>query len=479
MDNTSAGDKKLSLPDGFIPYDLLVNENTGSAPAPVLVALSGGADSRALFDLTAKYFKEKNGFFFACHVNHGIRGEEAIRDRDFCIALADACPQCKSIFVLNADVPALAKASGRSVELEARLLRYDFFERVMRENGIPYLATAHNADDNLETLIFNLTRGSGARGMCGIPPTRPLSFGTVLRPILRMTKSDVLEYCRKEQLEFVTDSTNLCTDYSRNLIRAKIVPLLESLNPDVRGSAMRLSDNMRALCSYAEDSARKICSDNDGSGSAFDGMLGGGTDIRAVASASDALLPFIFSNAVSDSASEISLEAVHISALKELCLKGRDGSSISLPGGYRGRICGDRLVFERDNEDGNASYDIPLSEGENILPCKMSLHVLTPGDDSVTPAPEKMLPEALKVCISSKELAPPLCARTRLQGDRILCSGMHKSVKKLMCDKKIPLWLRDKLPIVYDKKGILWIPGVAVRDNALSKGGGISLFIKY
>ena len=99
------------LPEGFTPYGHL----SGKADSePILVAFSGGADSRALFDITARLCREKGSFFYACHVNHGIRGDEAIRDRDFCISVAKACPECKDIFVLDADVPSLAKESGRS-----------------------------------------------------------------------------------------------------------------------------------------------------------------------------------------------------------------------------------------------------------------------------------------------------------------------------------------------------------------------------
>ena len=240
---------KCLFPKGFIPPHLLSGKNKIE---PFLVALSGGADSRALFDISSKYCRENGSFFYAAHVNHGIRGDEAIRDRDFCIALARACPECRDIFVLDADVPKMAAESGRSLELEARLLRYSFFNNIMKEKNIELLATAHNADDNLETLIFNLTRGSGARGMRGSPQYRLFEGGIIVRPILCMTKSEILDYCRENSLEFVTDSTNECTDYSRNLIRAKIVPLLEELNPEVRRAAMRLSDSMREVCGIVE-----------------------------------------------------------------------------------------------------------------------------------------------------------------------------------------------------------------------------------
>jgi tRNA(Ile)-lysidine synthase len=445
-------DNRHPFPNGFTPFDKL----SGMSPSePVLVAFSGGADSRALFDLTARYCRESGSFFYACHVNHGIRGDEAIRDKDFCIAVAKACPECKDIFVLDADVPAMAKISGRSLELEARLVRYDFFNNIMKEKGLSILATAHNADDNLETLIFNMTRGSGAKGMCGIPRVRKFDGGLIVRPILDMTKSEILGYCRENRLDFVTDSTNECTDYSRNLIRAKIIPLLEELNPEVRRSAARLSDSMKELCHFAENESDR-----------YDLSIG------SLHSAPTALLPIIFGRAASETGCGTMLESVHVAALRELCEKGKNGSSVSLPDSTRGVIRNGRLVFEPDTGRtdplrSDENYEIALTSGENLLPpgCKISI------GDAFEDNGE------LSVTLDGNMLTSPLIARNRRKGDKILSGGMHKSVKKLMCDKKVPTELRSSLPILCDSEGILWIPGVAVRDGVLSKKG--SLKIKF
>ena len=209
--------KISTFPEGFTP----ISELTGMPPdTPFLVALSGGADSRMLFELASRHCRLHSSYFYACHVNHGIRGDEAIRDRDFCIALAAECPECRDIFVLNADVPALAKENGMGIEQCARQVRYDFFDKIMLENRIPILVTAHNADDALETVIFNLARGTGVKGLCGIPASRPVKNGILVRPMLGIAKSRVLEFCQSERLIFVTDSTNADTAYARNRIRA-------------------------------------------------------------------------------------------------------------------------------------------------------------------------------------------------------------------------------------------------------------------
>ena len=443
-------DNRRPYPSGFTPFDKL----SGLSPSePVLVAFSGGGDSRALFDLTARYCRENGSFFYACHVNHGIRGDEAIRDRDFCVSVAKSCPECKDIFVLNADVPALAKASGRSLELEARLVRYSFFNNIMKENGLRILATAHNADDNLETLIFNMTRGSGPKGMCGIPRVREFEGGLIIRPILDMTKSEILGYCRENGLDFVTDSTNDCTDYSRNLIRARILPLLEELNPEVRRAASRLSESMKELCLFAENEADR-----------YD------LSIASLLSAPSPLLPIIFGKALSKAGYGTMLEAVHITALRELCEKGKNGSSVSLPDSIRGIIRAGRMVFEPDMGRIEANrapedFEIIIKSGENLLPLGYKITVGDVQGDK----------DALSVTLDEDAVTYPLIARNRREGDKILSGGMHKSVKKLMCDKKIPAESRPSLPILCDSLGILWIPGAAVRDGVFSKKGSLKI----
>lgn len=441
---------KCPFPKGFVSPHILSGKDKSE---PILVAFSGGADSRALFDLTARYCRENGSFFYAAHVNHGIRGDEAIRDRDFCVSVAKACPECRDIFVLDADVPKMAAESGRSIELEARLLRYSFFNNIMKEKSIGILATAHNADDNLETLIFNLSRGSGERGMRGIPRIRLFEGGIIVRPILDMTKAEILEYCRENSLEFVTDSTNGCTDYSRNLIRAKIVPLLEEINPEVRQAAMRLSDSMRNVCSLAEEMA-----------------TGYDTSASSLAAAPTPLLPIIFGNMLEDAGGDSMLEAVHIKALCELCEKGKNGSSVSLPGNMRGMIRDSKLVFEPDTGRLDAKKQVPLFEaelsmGENILP----------NGDKLVLSSEPPKNEGVSVTLDRSALNFPLSARNRREGDRILSGGMHKSVKKLMCDKKIVKGERDQLPILCDRDGIVWIPRVAIKDKIKKTDGELTV----
>ena len=159
-----------------------------SPQTPVLLALSGGADSRFLLHVLSKG-AERDGFpILLAHVHHGIRGETADRDCEFCLSLA--ARYGLPIEVLRADVPTLAREHGRGLEEEARAVRYEFFGRLMRERGIHLLATAHQADDLLETMLFRMARGTGGGGLCAIPRVRKFGEGWLTRPLLELTAAE-------------------------------------------------------------------------------------------------------------------------------------------------------------------------------------------------------------------------------------------------------------------------------------------------
>lgn len=206
----------------------------------VLCGLSGGADSVALLHLLLMLGREYPFEVLAVHVHHGIRGAEADRDEAFCKQL---CRESGvSLFCEHADAPGYAAESGKNLEEAARCLRYAIFRKICAEAGIDRIALAHHADDNLETVLLNLTRGSGLAGIRGIPPVR----GSIIRPLLACKKADIAGYCEENGLSYVTDSTNADPSYARNFIRSSIVPLLERLNPEVQQAFCQTSAIARA-----------------------------------------------------------------------------------------------------------------------------------------------------------------------------------------------------------------------------------------
>ena len=168
----------------------------------ILVGLSGGADSTSLLISLCELSRDFGFELFALHVNHMIRGEEADRDENFAKALCQKYGV--EFFCERVDVPHLCEKEGISLELCARNVRYNAFEKVCKTHGITHVATAHNALDNAETVVFNLVRGSGTRGLCGIPPKRKLCDGvTIIRPLIYAQRTEIEEFLSQKNETFV------------------------------------------------------------------------------------------------------------------------------------------------------------------------------------------------------------------------------------------------------------------------------------
>ena len=214
----------------------------------VTVALSGGADSVSLLYALLAVSDELGITVNAAHLNHSIRGEEAERDQQF---VTNLCKKLKvELFCEKRDVPAFAKENGLSLELAARKVRYEFLEGVAQGK----VATAHTASDNLETMIFNLARGTSLKGLSGIPVKR----GIYIRPLILCTRQNVEDYCKENEISFVTDSTNLSDDYSRNKIRHNVIPVLKEINCAAEESALRTSFGIAEDISYLESASQEI-----------------------------------------------------------------------------------------------------------------------------------------------------------------------------------------------------------------------------
>ena len=199
-------------------HNLLTKEKS------VLVALSGGADSVALLValLKLEYRIE------AVHCNFHLRGEESNRDETFVRELCQR--RGVKLHVIEFDTTQYAKEKGISIEMAARELRYDAFEKLRKETGAGAIAVAHHMDDSAETILLNLVRGTGIKGLHGIQPKN----GYIVRPLLCVGREEIIDYLKWRNEQFVTDSTNLTSDYTRNKIRLEIIPKLAEINPSIK-----------------------------------------------------------------------------------------------------------------------------------------------------------------------------------------------------------------------------------------------------
>ena len=265
----------------------------------------------------------------AAHFEHGLRGEESLRDaafvEDYCRREGIPC------LVEHGDVRAFARENGLGIEEAARELRYAFLERAADALGCDTIATAHNADDNAETLLLHLLRGSGLDGLRGIPPRR----GNVIRPLLYMTREEVLAYCEKESLDYVTDSSNLDPAWSRNRIRLRVLPELSSLYGDFAASASRAALLCREDEAFLEGEAEKLLA-----------SARVGRDVYLAPLLADAP-PALSARALRRAAEEAGgrvPEAEHIRTLRKMLAGGGVRWTLSLPGTAVSRDR-DRLSF--------------------------------------------------------------------------------------------------------------------------------------
>ena len=230
-------------------YDMLGGEKR------VCAALSGGADSVSLLLVLRQLQAESGAELCACHLNHGLRGEESDADERFCREL---CERLQIPFYSEKVSVSANVSKHESLEEAARRLRYDFFARALGRFECGVLATAHNANDNAETVLLNLTRGTALKGLCGIPPAR--TFGgkfRVIRPLIRCTRGEIEEFLRERGQGYVTDATNLSEDYTRNRVRLRVLPELSEINPSISATIGRMTEKLRGDSDFLESLAEK------------------------------------------------------------------------------------------------------------------------------------------------------------------------------------------------------------------------------
>ncbi len=422
----------------------------------VLLALSGGADSVALFHLLRKQ-AERDGFSLSvAHFDHGIRGEDSRRDAAFCRELAEThqCP----FYTEQGEIPRVARQTHRGLEEVAREARYAFFDRVMRENRIPILVTAHHADDQLETLLFRLCRGTGAAGLCGIAPSRAFGDGALVRPLLPFSKKEVLAFCKSEGLSFVTDETNDDTVYTRNRIRHEVIPVLETVVPSPQTSAVRLAASLSEDEDCLASLARELIERN-------------ATERGIAAEALREAHPAIRKRALA-MLSPKPPEAVHLEAVERLLTTGKSGSLCPLPGGAVACLQGEELLILPDLRRACLPDRVPFREGEMSF-CDGGLIVSVKG---IEPFRENANVHKIEtnMCIIEEALsadASPLWYwRGRQNGDCFRWKGRSRRLADCYREAGIPTLLRDALPLLCDRDGILYAPLLGVREPQRKDG---------
>lgn len=417
-------------------YDMLPHGGT------VLCAVSGGADSIYLLDRLNTLRLRAFGDFtlVAAHYNHHLRGRESDQDEEFVRGLISkryremrvleaggtyTLPAVKLI-VGHGDVAAEARGRKQGIEETAREMRYAFLYETAEAVGADVIATAHNADDNLETLLLHLVRGSGLQGLAGIPPRQ----GKLVRPLLATTRREIEEYLRVYGISHVEDSSNADETYSRNKMRRQVLPLLEQFNPALRENSIDAIRYLRADNDYLNARARELAAQAH--------VTGGDVSIAAalIARAPDPLavravrgLLAMTDEGVRDCA------AAHLEGVVALCRGSDPSGEVRLPVGRTARRIYDRLVITNRPPPPPLEPFTPQAGGNPVPGTGWTLRLDT-------------------------EPWPGLTVRSRQTGDEITLPGRpRRSLKKLFIDQKIPRRERERVPVLADGDGVLAVAG--------------------
>ncbi len=398
----------------------------------VTVAFSGGADSVALLHILNSLKEELEISVNAAHLNHSIRGEEADRDQRF------AENFCKTygipLFCEKEDVPKYATEKRLSLELAARELRYSFLNRVADGK----IATAHTASDNLETLIFNLTRGTALKGLCGIPPKRD----NIIRPVIFCTREDIENYCAENDLQFVTDSTNLSDDYSRNKIRHKVIPVMKEINKSVEIAAVRTAVALTQDNIFLEKHANELL---------FSLTNEDSLTVSSFAELDESVAKRVIICYFKICYPDIVLENRHINEIYSACIGGKP--KVNLPKNLYAIVENGELKVT-DGGYISEEFAVRITECKNV---------------------NNLFANNLMDC--DKIIGKPI-VRTRKEGDKIRLygCGYTKTLKKLFCEYKIPLNVRENLPVIADDEGVIWVYNIGVAQRVAVSGSTEKMF---
>ncbi len=423
----------------------------------MLTAYSGGADSAALLVLTEQYCRRRGIPLTAVHVHHGIRGAEADRDAAFCASFCAA--RGIDFLLVNVDAPAYSASHAVGLEEAARVLRYEQLTQIASETEGTRIATAHSADDTLETVLFRLVRGTALDGLGGIPPVRE----NIIRPLLGCTAEEIRDFCRRENIPYVTDSTNADTAYTRNFIRGEIVPLLSRISPEPALAVSRMCESLRTDAGFLREMAQDIL-----------GQTAKETFIRLdrLNSLHDALLSrcimILYENAAGG---RRDLSAKHIHDVMRAVRAG-GFSRISLPGDITAVVAGRLLSMEHGKAEipeVDVDFRVPIMFGDNLfaqygfgIRMERSWTVDFPEKEEDCQNIYKL---STRTAIPFDTINGTVFVRFRRGGDSIRTGGMTRSVKKMLNEARLTPAERTRLPIICDGSGILWIPGLPHRDG--------------
>jgi len=415
----------------------------------VLLAVSGGIDSMVMLHLFSKLYGRKNLHLSVIHVNHQLRGEESMEDERFVrkISADYNIPfYCERVNVLS-----YAHELKFSKQLAARRLRYECFERVRTQIGANVVATAHHADDNAETVLLNILRGTGIRGLSGIPPKRKL--GNIIRPLLFATRTEIDVYATKFGIKYRNDSSNKSLIYRRNELRHRIIPVLKKRNPKIVKILNCVADKMQSVNERMHklvDKALHSYIRTDELGRLI-------LDVKKLKAEPDFLWDEIFVEILNRL--QIEPTGKNVGALHRLCTLPT-GRMVELSGvlsAFRNR---DHIIFQATNDTQPNVQRVKCGNSYDYKGCIVSISYPEAVPAAYTGTHDVEYIDA--ECLGTK-----LVLRSWHAGDWFIPLGM-KTKKKLsdyFTDQKVPRYLKTAIPVLESDGSIVWVCGKRLDDR--------------
>jgi len=427
-----------------------IKENELYSPGEkVLVALSGGPDSVFLLHFFNKFKNKFKIEIGAAHINHRLRGNDSKRDELFCKAICDELSV--PFYILRKDIKSYSKENKISLEVAGRKIRYEFFEKISSENKYDKIVTAHNADDNAETVLLNLIKGTGIKGIAGIPVKR----NNIVRPILSLTKKEILDYLNENQFEYRVDESNLSNDFERNFLRNEVIPLIQkNINPAFSNSALNTSLNLQRLnLGLAEivsglKSTVKV---------KFNRIVSIPVDFIKSEN------KFIISYTIKELIDEIFSVKLESNDLKKIFMlvKKQSGKSEELSENLialkeRNEI---RIVKKSALKNSN---EIKISTGSEIKIARKTFSIF-----EVTRSDVKIGKSKNIEYISADGLSSDFIVRTWTEGDKFFPIGMQgsKKISDYLNDIKINSFEKKEQLVLENNAGIVWVIGKRLDDR--------------
>ena len=447
--------------------------------ASITVGVSGGPDSLAMLDMLHKISSKTRLTLNVAHLNHGIRGKKSEEDgefvKKFCEALNIPC------FIQTRDIPKIAKSESLSLETAARMERHRFLWEISDKCGASAIALGHTLDDQVESILMHLIRGSGLDGLKGMELMSDRTLAgkklTIFRPLLSISRDAILNYCREQALNPRTDSTNSSLEFTRNSVRLKLIPILESYNPSVKKNLFRFSQIIAEDVNFLEKSSEdawNLCVSNN------NGILI--IDTELFNDFPGALAYRILRRAIRVvKGSPDNISQTHLKSTLALA-KSKNCNSINLPEQITARKMYNKLLIHKCGE---ILTDLPSIHFES----RVSAPGITtiPGwqiETSVDTAPTDYVENKMELgghAWLDLDIKDNLSVRKRSPGDIFHPTGMKntKKIQDFMTDRKIPKDLRDRIPLLVGDNGIAWIVGWRTADWATPTPGKQALKVKF